>query len=77
MEIITRQFGLPEFKVWPGYHESWEYWNSPSLSCDGFTFQVVVGSGSISISLTDPANKRITDERKKADLAKKLDGFKL
>jgi len=32
--------------------------------------------GSLSISLTDPAYKKISDERKKADLAKKLGEFK-
>jgi hypothetical protein len=76
MEIIPRQFGLPEFKAWPGYAESWEHWNSPSLSCDGFTFQVSAVVGSLSISLTDPTYKKIADERKKAGLAKKLGEFK-
>jgi hypothetical protein len=72
MEIIIRQFGLPEFKAWPGYSESWEHYNSPSLSCDGFTFQAHGGGGFILITLTDPAYKRIADERKRANLAKKL-----
>ena len=76
MEIITRQFGLPEFKTWPDYNEYLEYWNTHSLSCDGFTFQVFAGRSSISISLTDPTYKKIADERKKADLAKKLGEFK-
>jgi hypothetical protein len=77
MEIITSQFGLPEFKDWPGYSE---YMNQPSLSCDGFTFQVYAdGSyqGSFSISLTDPAYKKIMEDRKQADRAKKREGFKL
>jgi len=76
-EIVTRQLGLPEFKAWPGYAESWENWNSPSLSCEGFTFQVYAGRGIFSISLTDPTYKKIADERKRADLAKKLEGLKL
>jgi hypothetical protein len=76
MEIITRQFGLPEFKTWPDYNELLQYWNTHSLYCDGFTFQVFAGRSSISISLTDPTYKKITDERKKADLAKKLGELK-
>jgi hypothetical protein len=76
MEIITRQFGLPEFKSWPGYSESFEYWNNPSLSCDGFAFQVYVSNGSIVINLSDPAYKKIAEERKKTDLTKKLEEFK-
>jgi len=74
MEIITRQFGLPEFKNWPGYYE---YWSNPSLSCDGFTFHVDGYSQRFSIALTDPAYKKIMEDRKKADLAKKREGFKL
>jgi len=76
MEVIPRQFGLPEFKSWPGYSEFLEYWDTPSLSCDGFTFQVNAVRGALSISLADPAYKKIWDERKKADLAKKLGGLK-
>jgi hypothetical protein len=71
MEIITRQFGLPEFKDWSGYG------GSTTLTCDGFTFQVVGYSGSFSITLTDPAYKKIVDERKQADKAKQREGFKL
>jgi hypothetical protein len=74
MEIITKQFGLPEFKDWPGYHENW---SSPSLSCEGFTFQVNGYSEYFSISLTDPTYKKIAEERKQADRAKKREGFKL
>jgi hypothetical protein len=77
MEIITSQFGLPEFKDWPGYSE---YMNQPSLTCDGFTFQVYAGnanSSPFSISLTDPAYKKIMEDRKQADRAKKREGFKL
>jgi hypothetical protein len=74
MEIITSQFGLPEFKDWPGFYESW---SNPSLSCDGFTFQVHGYSGSFSISLTDPTYKKIVEDRKQADRAKKREGFKL
>ena len=74
MEIITRQFGLPEFKDWPGYNE---YFGNPSLSCDGFTFQVNGLSGSFSISLTDQTYKKIVEDRKRADRAKRREGFKL
>jgi hypothetical protein len=74
MEIITKQFGLPEFKDWPGSNE---YLSSPSLSCEGFTFQVNGYSEYFSISLTDPTYKKIAEDRKKADLAKKRVGFKL
>lgn len=77
MEIITRQFGLPEFKDWPNYNE---YSQDPSLPCEGFTFQVQAGgvySGSFSISLTDPTYKKIVEDRKQADRAKKREGFKL
>jgi hypothetical protein len=74
MEIITRQFGLPEFKNWQHYNE---YWNNPSLSCEGFKFQVSGLSGAFSISLTDPTYKNIMEDRRQADLAKKREGFKL
>lgn len=74
MEIITRQYGLPEFKDWPGYNE---YWNNPSLSCEGFTFQVNGLSGAVSISLTDPTYKKIIEDRGQADRVKKREGFKL
>jgi hypothetical protein len=77
MEIITRQFGLPEFKEWPNYGE---YSQNPSLPCEGFTFQVNAGNayhGSFSISLTDPTYKKIAEDRKQADRAKKREGFKL
>jgi hypothetical protein len=77
MEIITRQFGLPELKDWPGYNENS---SDPSLSCDGFTFQVDahnVYNGYFSIVLTDPTYKKIAGDRKQADRAKKREGFKL
>ena len=74
MEIVTRQFGLPEFKDWPGYHE---YWSDPSLSCDAFTFQVSGYSEYFSISLIDPAYKKIVADRRQADRAKKREGFML
>ena len=48
----------------------------PVALCDGFTFQVYAGRGSFSISLTDPTYKKIADERKQADLAKKREGIK-
>jgi hypothetical protein len=74
MEIITRQFGLPELKDWPGHMESVL---DPSLSCDGFTFQVNGYGESFSIVLIDPAYKKIMEDRKQADRAKKREGFKL
>jgi len=74
MEIITRQFGLPEFKDWPNYNE---YVSNPSLSCEGFTFQVDGYSGSFSIRLTDPTFEKIMEDRKQTDRAKKREGFKL
>jgi hypothetical protein len=73
MEIVTKQFGLPEFKTWPEYSESWEDYSSPFLSCEGFTFQVYAGRSSILITLTDPTYKRIMNERMMADLARKLE----
>jgi hypothetical protein len=77
MEIITRQFGLPEFKDWPGYNE---FWSAPTLSCEGFTFEVGAHhakDGNFSILLSDPAFKKIMDDRKQADRAKKREGFTL
>jgi hypothetical protein len=74
MEIITKQFSLPELKDWPGENE---YSTHPSLSCDGFRFQMDAhGVGSFSISLYDPTHKKITEEREQADRAKKREGFK-
>ncbi|HEU0184879.1 MAG TPA: hypothetical protein VFS27_06155 [Blastocatellia bacterium] len=77
MEIITKQFDLPEFKDWPNYNE---YSGIPSLPCEGFTFQVDANNatgGSFTITLTDPAYKKIVEDRKQADRAKKREGFKL
>jgi hypothetical protein len=77
MEIITKQFDLPEFKDWPNYNE---YSGNPSLPCEGFTFQVDANNatgGSFTITLTDPAYKKIVEDRKQADRAKKREGFKL
>jgi hypothetical protein len=74
MEIITKQFGLPEFKDWPGYYE---YLSNPSLSCDGFTFRLNGYSRSFSIELTDLTYGKIMEDRKQADLAKKRVGFTL
>jgi uncharacterized protein DUF4177 len=75
MEVITQQFGLPEFRDWPEAQDG-----RPSLSCDGFTFKVSAGngnSGSFSIELTAPGYTKIIEDRKKAALAKKREGFKL
>ena len=77
MGIITGQFGLPEFKDWPGYNE---YLDNPSLSCDGFTFQVNANNaynGHFDIVLTDPTGKKIAEDRNQADRAKKREGFQL
>jgi hypothetical protein len=74
MEIITRQFSLPEFNDRPGKNE---YWIGTSLSCEGFTFQVSGLSGSFTIGLTDPTYKKIMEDRRYADRAKKREGFKL
>jgi len=74
MEIITKQFSLPEFKDWPGYNE---YLSNPSLSCDGFTFKVNGYSRSFSVVLTDPTFNKIMEDRRRSDLAKKREGFKL
>jgi hypothetical protein len=74
MEIITRQFGLPEFKDWPGYRESQI---GSLLSCAGFTFQVHGYSENFSIILTDPTYGKIMKDREQADRAKKREGFKL
>ncbi len=73
MEIITRQFGLPEYKDGPGS----EYWKGAWLSCEGFTFRVSGLSGGFSIVLTDPTYKKIMEDRVQADKAKKREGFKL
>src|SRR5262249_37547866 len=74
LEIITRQFGLPEFKDWPGYNE---YSSDTSLPCEGFTFRVSGYSVNFSIVLTGPAYTKIIEDRRQADLAKKREGFKL
>jgi hypothetical protein len=73
MEIITRHFGLPEYKGGPRS----EYWNGTSLSCEGFRFQVSGLSGAFSIVLTDPTYKKIMEDRVQADRAKTREGFKL
>ncbi|MCI0661456.1 MAG: hypothetical protein L0220_10315 [Acidobacteria bacterium] len=72
MESITRQFSLPEFKQWPGYNE---YWSNPSLTCDGFIFKAGQ-HGPFLIELTDQTYKKVVEERKQADLAKKREEFK-
>jgi len=74
MEIITRQFGLPKFKDWPGYSE---YSIDTSLPCEGFTFRVMGYSQHFSIVLTGPTYTKIIEDRRQADLAKKREGFKL
>lgn len=75
MEIIAGQVGLPEYKDWLGYNE---YSSNPMLVCDGFKFQVYMrGASSFSIFLTDPTFTKIVEDRKKADRARKREGFKL
>jgi hypothetical protein len=73
MEIITRQFGLPEFKDRTGSNE---YWKGTSLSCEGFRFQVSGLSGAFFIGLTDPTYKKTMEDRGQADRAKNREGFK-
>jgi hypothetical protein len=75
MEIVTRQLGLPEYKDWLGYSE---YSSNPALVCDGFKFQAYMPGGShFSIFLADPTFTKIVEDRKKADRARKREGFKL
>ena len=74
IEIIRKQFGLPEYKDWPGYNEQV---NNPSLVCDGFTFGLNGYSHNFSITLTDPTFQKIQDQRKQADLASQRAKFKL
>ena len=73
MEGITRQFNLPEFNQWPGYNPN-AY--NPSLTCDGFIFQAGPYGSSFLIELTDQAYKKVVEDRKQADLAKKREEFK-
>jgi hypothetical protein len=73
LEIISRHFGLPDFKGWSGYTENRI---NPSISCDRFTFQVLFTGPPYSIRLFDSAYKKIVDDRRQADWAKKREGFK-
>jgi hypothetical protein len=73
IEILSKHFGLPEFKDWAGYRAS--VYN-PSLICDGFTFRVIGDSGSFSIELTDSTYKKIAEDRRQADRVKQRGGFK-
>ncbi|MBO0858459.1 MAG: hypothetical protein J2P21_08345, partial [Chloracidobacterium sp.] len=68
MEIVTKQFGLPEFKEWV------PELNGLSLLCEGFTFHA---HGIGSITLIDPSFKKIMEDRRKTDEVKKREGFKL
>jgi hypothetical protein len=68
IEIVTKQFGLPEFKEWTPVGIGL------SLLCEGFTFHVQAYS---SITLIDPSYKKIMEDRRKADEAKKREGFNL
>jgi hypothetical protein len=72
-EIIAKQLALPEIKTWPGYSE---YSYSLTLPCEGFRVQIGANSGSASIFLTDPSYEKIKEERRQAELAKKLSEFK-
>jgi hypothetical protein len=74
-EIIAKHFELPDFKDWAGYSEN-RY--DTSISCDGFTFQVIGYryQGQYSIKCSDQAYKKIPGDRRQADQAKKREGFK-
>jgi hypothetical protein len=72
--IAARQFGLPEYKDWLGYNE---YSSNPLLTCDGFVFQLQGYSGSFSILVSDSTYKKIIEDRRQADLARKRENFKL
>jgi hypothetical protein len=74
MEIVTKHFGLPDFKDWPGYSGDW---SETSLPCEGFTFRVNGHSGEFTIVLDDPTFKKIMEDRGKADRVKKREGFTL
>jgi len=74
MEIITRQFGLPDYKEWSGYQQNR---NFHSIGCDGFRVNVTGTSNSFSIQLIDQSYEKIREDRRQADMAKKRGGFKL
>lgn len=75
MAVITKQYSLPDYKEWPG-HANGSNWQT--LSCNGFRVQVNVNSNSnFSIEVSDPSYQKIMEDRKKADLAKKREGFQL
>lgn len=74
IEIISKQFGLPEYKDWPGYNPEVR---NPSLACEGFTLSLNGYSYDFSITLTDATFQKIQDERKQADLASQRAKFRL
>ena len=74
LEVISRQFNLPEYQTWPGYRENM---SSASLSCGEFTFYVNGYSSSFNIGLTDPTFQKVVEDRRLADRIKKREGFKL
>jgi hypothetical protein len=72
-EIIGKHFGLPNFKDWSDYNDN-RY--DTAISCDGFTFQVSGIGNQYWIKLSDSAYKKIVEDRRQADRAKKREGFK-
>jgi hypothetical protein len=74
MGVITRQFKLPSFIEWPNPKDSWGIHN---LGCDGFKVSINGNASSFTIGLFDSSYQMVVEERRKADLAKKREGFQL
>src|SRR5262245_18927312 len=74
MEVISRQFSLPEFKDWQSYKGNM---GLSSISCDEFTVQVNGYSSNFNISISNPTYQKIVKDRRQADKIKKREGFKL
>jgi hypothetical protein len=71
IDIIAPQFGLPEYKDWPGS-------GYQPIVCDGFMFGVSgFNHNRFTIMLQEPTYTKTQRERRLADLAKKRVGFKL
>jgi hypothetical protein len=74
LEVISRQFSLPEYKGWSGYQENM---NFASLSCGGFTVYVNGYSSRFNIRLIHPTYNKVVEDRRQADRLKGREGFKL